>query len=98
MTDHLEAIRVALTPTAGPEIRAAGIAACRLILAALESEQTPSARLPVAEIVSALRGLPTDKLLDLAIARLRAALPAGAAAEVQPFKLPIVPIPGRTGS
>lgn len=45
----------------------------------------------VAAIVGALRGLPPEQLLDLAIARLRAALPAGAAAPaVAPIRFQIL--------
>ena len=38
--------------------------------------------------------MPMEQILDLAIARLRASLPAGAdIAPVAPLKLPIIPIP-----
>lgn len=44
--------------------------------------------------VTALRGVPLEQILDVAIARLRAALPAGS--EVAPIKTPtfqLVPVP-----
>jgi hypothetical protein len=79
-----ESIRAAIAPDATPEIRAAGAIACRAVLTALESTpgQPLGAAAPVepsqvASIVSALRGAPAEQLLDLAIARLRAALPPG---------------------
>ncbi len=104
MNDLLEAIRAAVTADAAPEARAAGAAACRTILAVLES--TPSQPLAsaaiapnasqIAGIVGALRGVPPDQLLDLAITKLRAALPAGAdVPRVEPLKFHIIPIPRR---
>ncbi|HTR54994.1 MAG TPA: hypothetical protein VMJ10_30120 [Kofleriaceae bacterium] len=49
----------------------------------------------IANAISMLRGTPPDQLLELAIARVRAALPAGATvAPVQPIKFLHVPIPG----
>lgn len=87
MENALEAIRLSVEPEATPEARTAGIAACRAILAALD----PSAQMPsqprggtsidasqIATLVGALRGVPPDQLLDLAITKLRAALPADA--------------------
>lgn len=50
----------------------------------------------IANLVSALRGIPVDQLLDLAIARMRAALPSGVEApRVEPLKFHIVQLPGR---
>lgn len=47
----------------------------------------------VAAIVGALRELPAEQLLDLAIARLRAALPATAATPtVAPIRFQIIPV------
>jgi hypothetical protein len=92
----LEAIGAALASDATPEIRAAGATACRAILAALEPQPATAAQPvvpPIASIVSALRGVPPDQLLDLAIAKLRAALPAGTeSAPVAPIKFHIVPV------
>jgi hypothetical protein len=51
----------------------------------------------VAAIVASLRGIPADQLLDLAIMRLRAALPAEKAAaplaNSQPVRFHVVPLP-----
>jgi hypothetical protein len=45
-------------------------------------------------LVSAFRGIPPDQLLDLAIARLRAALPAGVEVpNATPLNLRIVTVP-----
>jgi hypothetical protein len=106
MDDLLEAIRAAVTAGAAPEARAAGAAACRSILAALDATSgqpmvtaAPASPAPaIANIVSALRGVPPDQLLDLAIAKLRAALPAGVdVARPAPLNFNIVPIPPRRG-
>lgn len=101
MNNVIEAIQVALAPDASAEARAAGVAACRAVLAALEAvpgeafTATPIPGTPqtpqVANIVSMLRAVPPDQLLDLAIAKLRAALPAGAeVAPVEPLKFQFV--------
>jgi len=48
----------------------------------------------IASAVVMLRNVPPDQLLDLAITKLRAALPAGTqAAPVAPLKFHIVPVP-----
>lgn len=94
----IEAIRAATVSDANDQVRAAGAQACRTILTALEARAgepmtTPSIA-PVAAMVSALRGMPPDQLLDLAIARLKAALPAGAeVAPVAPLKFQLLPLP-----
>jgi hypothetical protein len=96
MDELLETIRGALAPDADGATKAAGIAACRSILNALEPVAAPQAPppLPIANLVTALRGVPPDQLLDLAIARLRAALPAGTTIPaVQPMKFHVIPIP-----
>lgn len=100
MDAAIETIRTALAHGASPESKQAAVAACRAILAILEP-QAPDAPKPPAPpspqiiaLVSALRGMPMEQILDLAIARLRASLPAGAnVAPVAPLKLPIIPIP-----
>ena len=107
MSDLLEAIRAAVTADAAPEVRAAGLAACRTILAALESTPgqplaaaavAPASASQIASIVGALRGVPPDQLLDLAIAKLRGALPVGVdVPKVEPLKFHIIPIPPRRG-
>ena len=65
----------------------------------VQSDQTATTATPpigpqqVAAIVGALRGMPPEQLLDLAIARLRAALPSEAATPtVAPVRFQIIPI------
>ena len=102
MTELMEAIQAAVAPDATTESRAAGAVACRTILIALETKPGEPLAAPVAPpaspavaIASALRGMPAEKLLDLAIARLRAALPAGAEISPAPaMRIPLVPLPG----
>jgi hypothetical protein len=101
----IKSIRAAVVADASAEARAAGVAACRTIMAALDA--TPGQPMtaavaapvsPIASVVSSLRGVPPDQLLDLAIARLRAALPAGAEVpRVEPLKFNLVPLPRRGG-
>lgn len=100
----LETIRLAVASDAGDEARAAGASACRTLLTALEA--TPGETMPAPAItpppidpaqigtaVTMLRSMPVDQLLDLAIARLRAALPAGETVPgVQPMRLQLVPV------
>lgn len=101
METLLEAIRVAVSADASDEAKAAGANACRTILTALEAKpgepmQMPSAApsLPIDAIAAAVRGMPVEQLLDVAIARLRAALPAESApARVKPLAIPLVTIP-----
>lgn len=105
MEKVIEQIRAALAQDATPDARTAGIAACRAVLAALEA--TPGAPMatataaptdtnPIASIVGALRGVPPEQLLDLAIAKLRAALPAGTAVPaIAPLKFHLIPVPRR---
>jgi hypothetical protein len=104
MQELVAAIQCALTPESTPEARAVGAGACRTILTALEA--TPGAPMtaavaappsPIAAVVAGLRGVPPDQLLDIAIARLRAALPADAQVDpVPPLKFHLIPLP-RTG-
>ena len=102
MESLLEAIRVSVASDATDELRAAGAAACRTILTALEAKPgeslttTPatSTPTPIASAVAALRNVPPDQLLDLAIARLRAALPPEVSPPpVQPLKFHVVTLP-----
>lgn len=102
METLLEAIRLAAAPEASPEIRAAGAQACRTILAALETkpgeELANSAPLntttQVAQMIGTLRGVPIEQLLDLAIARVRAALPSGSdVPRPKPLNFHVVQIP-----
>ena len=100
MENLLESIRAALESDASPETRAAGIAACRTILVALDAAPgqsfAPAVVTPnptaIAAAVSVLRGVPPDQLLDIAIAKLRAALPAGVEVQpAQPLKFQLIP-------
>ncbi len=102
MNELVEAIRVALASEATPEVRIAGANACRTILAALEAKPgeplgaaVPAPITPAPALAAAIRGMPVEHLLDLAIARVRAALPADATIPpVQPIKFMRVPVPG----
>jgi hypothetical protein len=65
----------------------------------VQSDQTATPAAPpigpqqVAAIVGALRGMPPEQLLDLAIARLRAALPSEATTPtIAPVRFQIIPI------
>jgi len=92
MESQLETIRAALMEDADDEARSAGASACRAILATLalaettqSSAHSPPASAPtlpnaaeLAAMLSVIKTVPVDQLLDLAINRLRAALPAGA--------------------
>jgi hypothetical protein len=73
----IETIRTATAATATPEQKTAGAAACRTLLATLGSEPgkplvAPRQPHPLAHLAK----LPPDKLLDLVIARVRAAVAA----------------------
>ena len=103
MDNVIESVQAALAGDATPEIRAAGVTACRAILVALEGTSrepmaaaVPEAPTQIANIVSALRGVPPEHLLDLAIAKLRAALPDSAQVPAAtPLKFHIVPVTRR---
>ena len=109
MDKILESIHLAVAADATPEARAAGIVACRTIVTALEAVPgqpltAPAQPVPspppidnsrIGAILGALRGMPPDKLLDVAIAQLRAKLPAGAEAPTaRPIAFHLVPISG----
>src|SRR4051794_2902072 len=99
METLIESIKLAVAPEASSEARASGANACRTILAALDAKAgeslvtvaVPSS--PLATIVAALRGMPSDQILDLAIARLRAALPPDAVLDpVKSLTFALIPI------
>ncbi len=101
MDNLLKSIRSAVVTDATAEARATGIAACRTILAALDASPdqpfvpavAPNAS-AIADAVGALRGVPPDQLLEIAIGRLRAALPAGVdVPSAQPLKFHIIHVP-----
>jgi hypothetical protein len=100
MDELLQTIRAAAAPDATEALRAAGAAACRTIQSALEAKpgepigSTAQPATPMQTFVTALRGMPPDQLLDLAIARLRAALPADAdVSPVPKLNIPLLPMP-----
>jgi hypothetical protein len=95
----LTTIRSALAVDATLEARTAGANACRVVMALLVASEAPTPAAPalnpaaIATAITALRGVPPDQLLDLAIAELRAALPAGTqATPANAFKMPFVPV------
>jgi hypothetical protein len=105
MDTIIETIRAAIAEDASDEARHAGAAACRAVLAQLEPtasaapqpvEATAAIDPTIAAIAATVRGMPVEQLLDLAIARLRAALPAGTdVPTVPPLRLPLIPVPKR---
>lgn len=105
MDDLIEAIRVACASDATDDIKQRGAQACRTLLTAFDAKAgEPLASTPAAEstntvppgaqiaaIVGALKGLPPEQLLDMAIARLRAALPKDTPAPaVASLRVPII--------
>ena len=101
MNELIEAIRLAVADGASDDARAAGVSACRTILAALDARAgeplaAPGAP-PIAAAVAAFRGMSPDQLLDLAIARLKAALPSSETPPQGPqfHLIPIQPDTGR---
>ena len=89
MDQLLESIRVAITQDASPEQKSAGAQACRAILAALEAEAGKPMAVGAVPPRSSLSGVDPTQALDLLIARLQAALPAGDGAKA--------PAPERNG-
>ncbi len=100
----IENIRLATASEATDEIRAAGAAACRTIMIALEAKPGESlappspptvADSPIAAVVAGLRGVPVDQLLDLAIAKLRTLVPADATPIAPRMSIPLIQVPRR---
>lgn len=100
----IENIRLATASEATDEVRAAGAAACRTILIALEAKPgealaPPSAPVvsdsPIAAVVAGLRGVPVDQLLDLAIAKLRTLVPVDATPIAPRMSIPLIQVPRR---
>lgn len=94
----IASIRDATDNDATPDVRARGIAACRALLTWLEgSPRSPPVPThpPVdamARIAGSLQAMSAEQLLDLTIARMRAALPAGVTAPaVAPLTIKLVP-------
>ena len=74
MDNVIESVQAALAGDATPEIRAAGVTACRAILVALEGTSrepmaaaVPEAPTQIANIVSALRGVVEQTACLLAV-------------------------------
>jgi hypothetical protein len=101
MENVLDTIRAALAPEAPAEARAAGIEACRAVLTALgaaPAEPQPPRPPEVGPLAQAVAGLirttPPDQLLDMLVAKLRAAVPADTKLEVPTkINIPIIRIP-----
>jgi hypothetical protein len=87
LDDLIASIRAAVVSGASADVRATGATACRSILTALEAQAgqpltaAPSAAAAstLAGMLSAFASMPREQLLDLVIAKLRAALPPGTA-------------------
>lgn len=118
MQELIEAIRSAVADGATDDTKRSGAAACRTILAALDANAgEPLTLAPTAPsspnlgvAIAALRNVPPEQILDLAIERLRAAVatrsvatPSSAptptaARSRESFRVQIVPIdPSRLG-
>jgi hypothetical protein len=104
MEDVIIAIRSAVAPDATPETRAAGIQACRAVIAALGATQgeplappRPINVGPTAQALAAvIRTTPPDQLFDMLIAKLRSAVPDDAqVAAPKKINIPLVRIPTR---
>ncbi len=97
MEKLIDTIRAATESGAADDVRAAGAQACRTILAALEATRgeplAVAPTMPLQAIASVVRGMNPEQLLDLAIARLKAALPTGTEPSVQPVKFNLVAVP-----
>ena len=100
MENLIDAIRTAVASEASSEARSAGADACRTILAALEGQrsaplaQSPHPAAALQTAIAMLRGIPVDQLLDVAITRIKAALPPGAVPDdVQRLNIPLVIVP-----
>src|SRR5690348_4371548 len=99
MENLLATIQAALVPDATDEARASGASACRTILTALEASPgasmsaTISQPNAIAQILGAFRGMPLDQVLDVAIARLQAAVPADKVSPpVRPVRFQLIPL------
>ncbi len=103
MTEELiETIRVAIASDATAEARAAGVTACRTIVAALGSTAGEPLALapastqpgPVATaIATMLRSTPPDELLDMAIGKLRALVPDASTSAIPKLSFQFVKVP-----
>ena len=67
MTELFAIIRTAIAPNASRDERAAGAKACRTLIAALDARAGRTSSEPDA----ALRKIPSERLLEMAIAKIR---------------------------
>jgi len=101
MDETIETIRTAVASDATAEQKAAGVVACRAILAALDAEPGKAIMLPGAPQHGPLAGITPDQALDLLIARLsaiaekQAATPAAPARVNAPLRIAFVQPPSR---
>ena len=86
MTDLLDCIRIALTEGATPEQKQAGAAACCAAYAALSPPPGVPLTVPHAPRV----GVNVDQVLDVAIAKLRAMVPADATIATESVRFPFL--------
>jgi hypothetical protein len=86
MTDLLDCIRIAVTEGATPEQKQAGAAACCAAYAAL----SPPPGVPMSVPHAARAGANVDQVLDVAIAKLRAMVPADAAITTESVRFPFL--------
>lgn len=102
MENVIESIRLATQPDADDAVRAEGVRACRAVLAALDATQgaplAPAPEVsPMQAVVAGLSNMSVEQLLDLAIVRLKAIVPASAPPKptlpVQPLRIPLLQIP-----
>lgn len=92
----LEQLRLGLKEQATPHERQLALAAGHELLRTLEPPAVRPTLDPqqLALLVRALRGVPLERVLDIAIAKLQAALPAGAVVPTaNGTKFPLVPLP-----
>jgi len=102
MEQMIETVRIAASDGATPEQKAAGVAACRTLLAALEAEAGKPIAIAGAPTAGPLAGIAPDQALDLLIAKLSAIAqekeekPAGrTTAPTSPLRIAFVPAPPR---
>lgn len=88
MDQLIDAIRVAATSGATTDQKAAGVQACRAIIAALDTEPGKPIVLPGTPPQSPLAGISIDQVLELLVARLTTIANARDAAALPPAPAP----------
>ena len=94
MNDLMEKIKRAVEPDAAADARHEGAAACRAILATLETE--PGQPLPGLPPPRPQPAIAADQLMDVLIAKLRSMLPTDGpetGRSEQTLRIPLAPIP-----